>query len=687
MCGVVGIFLGAHAADPGRLAAIRAMAATVRHRGPDAEGFWSDFDAGVALGHRRLAIVDLSEAGHQPMLSHDERLVVTFNGEIYNFAELRRELEGHGYRFRGYSDTEVMLAAFEYFGIEPALRRFAGMFALAVWDRRDRVLHLMRDRLGKKPLYIAFDRGALLFASELKAIRAFPGFQARVDAAALAMVLRRGWVPDRHCIWENVFKLPPGTILSIRADDLRTGGIDSLRSQVRNWWSLAEVAEKGQRNPPKLRPADLERELDRLLRIVVRERMVADVPLGAFLSGGIDSSTIVALMQVQSPRPVRTFTVGFSEASYDEAAHAARIAHYFGTEHTEFRLTPAEALAAIPELPEVWDEPFADESQIPTLLLSRLARRHVTVALSGDGGDECFGGYARHFLLARMAGPISLPAASRRMAASGLRLFSPTLWQRLLGATPLSRAFRATLSDTSVQRLARLLAANDEHDLYERLITSDEISVMSEPSPAPAAEPVPPLRDIIARIIYRDMTEYLPGDVLVKLDRASMAASLEARCPFLDHRMVEFAWRVPTALKVRRGQGKWLLRRVLHRYLPKKLFERPKQGFNVPIGAWLRGPLHDWARDLLDAPRIRRDGFLDPDKVENCWREHLSGQVDRARELWAILMVQAWLEAMRRPPSGIPVAPMGEPAIVPALAMTRGRRRYHAIQQRVGSFN
>ena len=509
-----------------------------------------------------------------------------------------------------------------------------------------------------------------------------------MDAAALAMVLHRGWVPEAHCIWENVFKLPAGAMLSVRADDLHRGGVESLRTQVRNWWSLAEVAENGQRTPPKLRSADFERELDRLLRIVVRERMVADVPLGAFLSGGIDSSTIVALMQVQSPRPVRTFTVGFSEAPYDEAAHASRIAHYFETDHTEFRLTPAEALAAIPELPQVWDEPFADESQIPTLLLSRLARQHVTVALSGDGGDECFGGYARHFLLARMAGPISLPAASRRMAASGMLLFSPTLWQRLLAATPLSRAFRATLSETSVQRLARLLAANDEHDLYERLITSDGISVMSENSAAAApAERVPPLPDLISRIIYRDMTEYLPGDVLVKLDRASMAASLEARCPFLDHRMIEFAWRVPTRLKVHGGQGKWLLRRVLHRYLPKNLFERPKQGFNVPIGAWLRGPLHDWARDLLDAARIRRDGFLDPDKVESCWREHLSGQVERARELWAILMVQAWLEAMRSPPSILPIASMSEPAMSSESAMTRGRKGHAAIQQRAGSFN
>src|SRR3984893_7147336 len=355
MCGIVGIFLAPHAADSRRLAAIEAMAAVLRHRGPNGGGTWIDRDAGLALGHRRLAIVDLSEAGSQPMLSHGEGLVMTFNGEIYNFADLRRELEAVGHRFRGHSDSEVMLAAFETFGIESALRRFAGMFALGLWDRSQRVLHLVRDRLGKKPLYVAFDRGALLFASELKAIRAFPGFQPTVDSAALAMVLRRGWVPDQHCIWEGVFKLPPGTMLSVCPDDLRMGGSEELRNRIRTWWSLAEIAEIGQQRPLELKVPELEGELDRLLRTVVRQRMVADVPLGAFLSGGIDSSTVVALMQVQSPRPIRTFTIGFGEASYDEALHASSVARHFGTEHTEFRLTPAEALDVIPKLPEVWD--------------------------------------------------------------------------------------------------------------------------------------------------------------------------------------------------------------------------------------------------------------------------------------------------------------------------------------------
>jgi asparagine synthase (glutamine-hydrolysing) len=676
MCGIVGILLAPHAADPRRLAAIEAMAATLRHRGPDGGGTWMDRDAGLALGHRRLAIVDLSEAGHQPMLSRGKDLVMTFNGEIYNFVDLRRELEAVGHRFRGHSDSEVMLAAFERLGIESALKRFAGMFALGLWDRKQRVLHLVRDRLGKKPLYVAFDRGALLFASELKAIRAFPGFQPTVDSAALAMVLRRGWVPDQHCIWEGVFKLPPGTMLSVCPDDLRMGGSEELRKRIRIWWSLAEIAEIGQQRPLELDVPELEGELDRLLRTVVRQRMVADVPLGAFLSGGIDSSTVVALMQMQSPRPVRTFTIGFSEASYDEAFHASRVANHFGTEHTEFRLTPAETLDVIPKLPEVWDEPFADESQIPTLLLSRLARQHVTVALSGDGGDECFGGYARHFIRARLAGVFGLPLSSRRLVASALQMLSPARWQSLLRASRLPGALRPTLNGANLHRFAHLLGAADEGEFYDQLITFDPTPVTSKPATA-TTDFVPPLRDAIGRLLYRDMAGYLPGDILVKLDRASMAASLEARCPFLDHRVVEFAWRLPTAVKVRRGQGKWLLRRVLRRYLPKALFQRPKQGFDVPIGAWLKGPLRDWARDLLDESRIRREGLLDARQVESCWQEHLSGRRDRARELWAVLMVQAWLDAMREP-----IAPAPSSSVMPEAAAVAGG----ALAQRTQDF-
>lgn len=664
MCGIAGILLAPHRADPRRLAAVKAMTATLHHRGPDGSGMWIDGDAGIALGHRRLAIVDLSEAGHQPMVSHGGGLVMTYNGEVYNSAGLRSELEALGHRFRGHSDTEVMLAAFESLGIEPALRRFAGMFALAVWDRRSRVLHLIRDRLGKKPLYVTLVGGALLFASELKALLAFPGFRPTVDTNALAMVLRHGWVPDRQCVWQGVFKLPPGTMLSLCVEDLEAGSPARLQERVHDWWSLAEVAEQGQQHLLDLTETGFETELDRLLRLAVGERMVADVPLGAFLSGGIDSSTVVAMMQAQSSRPVRTFTIGYQEAQYDEADDAARVAQHLGTEHTEFRLTPAETCAVIPELPRIWDEPFADESQIPTLLVARLARRYVTVALSGDGGDESFGGYTRHVMAPRLAFLFGLPLRPRRAAAAALSMLSPEAQERLLRALPLPAALRRRLSGHDFRKFVQLLDVTNECDLYERLTSLGAASVSAAPRASSGAPP-PPLRDLAARLMCRDMAGYLPGDILVKLDRASMAVSLEARCPLLDHRVIEFAWRLPTSLKIRDGKGKWLLRRVLRRYLPEPLFERPKHGFNVPIGAWLKGPLRDWAEELLAKPRLRGEGFLDPERIHACWHEHSSGRRDRTYELWAILMVEAWAEAMARPDTKPP-----EAAVTAAVSTT-----------------
>ncbi len=647
MCGIVGILLFPNASNPRRLAAVEGMADALHHRGPDSGSVWMDREAGLAFGHRRLAIVDLSEAGRQPMFSASERLVMTYNGEIYNFGELRKELEEKGHSFRGHSDSEVMLESFERYGIEASLTRLAGMFAIGLWDREERVLHLIRDRMGKKPLYVALTDGALLFASELKAFRAFPGFAPRIDARTLAMVLRRGWAADERCIFEGVFKLPPGSMLSLRADELAATGAAGLRQRARQWWSLAQVAEDGQRRQLTLDPRELESELDELLRQVVRQRMVADVPLGAFLSGGIDSSAVVALMQAQSSRPVRTFTIGFCESHYDEAHHATRVARHLGTEHTEFNLTADKALAVIPELPRIWDEPFADESQIPTLLLSRLARQHVTVALSGDGGDECFGGYARHFMLSRLAPAFRAPTMLRRLAGRALTLLSAQTMDGLLETLPVSARLRRLLRSDSLQKIARVLDVSDERELYERLIGAGTLSSGSSLERELADESiheVPALPDAVGRLIYRDMVGYLPGDILVKLDRATMAASLEGRCPFLDHRLVEFAWRLPTSVKVRNGEGKWLLRQVLRRYLPEALFERPKQGFNVPIGAWLSGPLRDWAQDLLDRSRIQGSGFFDADRVEACWREHLSGRRDRASELWAVLMVQAWLD-------------------------------------------
>ena len=637
------------------------MTATLRHRGPDGDGVWLDRDGGVALGHRRLAIVDLSEAGHQPMLSSSERLAMTFNGEIYNFAGLRLELEAKGHRFRGSSDTEVMLAAFESFGVGASLKQFSGMFAAAVWDRKFRVLHLVRDRMGKKPLYIALADGALLFASELKAILAYPGFRPAVDTQALAMLLRQGWIPDQHCIWKDVFKLPPGSMLSVQAEDLENASVETLRSKAWHWWSLAAVAQDGQANPLDLGKSELDSELDELLRSAVRRRMVADVPLGAFLSGGIDSSTVVALMQAQSSRPIRTFTIGFREAEYDEAAHASEVARHLGTEHTEFRVTPAEVRAVIPELPLVWDEPFADESQIPTLLLSRLARQHVTVALSGDGGDECFGGYARHFTLARLAALFRMPVGVRRLAASALLGLTPQAWQEIARILRLPATLRPALAGGSLRKFARALAAANDQERYTQLTTFGSTPASLDPG-IDAPWEIPRLSNAVDQLIYRDMAGYLTGDILVKLDRATMAAGLEGRCPFLDDRVIEFAWRLPTETKIRNGQGKLPLRRLLRRYLPEALFERPKQGFNVPIGEWLTGPLRGWAEELLDGARIRREGLLHSGGVQACWQQHLSGRSDRSGELWAILMVQAWLDSARESKLPLPAFRTGQAA-------------------------
>ncbi len=654
MCGIAGIFLHPEKSDPRKLATIAQLTATLQHRGPDASGTWIDAEGGIALGHRRLSIVDLSEAGKQPMLSRDKNLVMSFNGEVYNFAELRRTLEKSHHRFRGHSDSEVMLAAFESFGIEASLPQFSGMFALGVWDRRARTLHLMRDRMGKKPLYIAIVPGGIVFASELKAIRAYPGFEPRVDRNAIAMVLQHGFIPDHSCIWEGVFKLPPGSILSVTADDVATGSLPHLRRQVRRWWQLAATAEVGQQNRLTESPANLEAELDQLLRDAVQQRMKADVPFGVFLSGGIDSSMIAALMQAQSQRPIRSFTIGFAESSYDEAHHAAMVARHFGMEHTEFRVTPDEALAVIPDIPQVWGEPFADESQIPTLLLSRLARQHVTVALSGDGGDECFGGYSRHIAMARLGLLFKMPARLRHMMASAFHMQSPETWEKWFGSLPLSEDMHALLIEDNLDKLARVLNVTDDGELYHRLMNFSRGSQTASFGLL-EHEDIPDLPDAASRIMYCDMASYLVGDILVKLDRATMAASLEARSPFLDHHVVEFAWRLPTALKVRNGQGKWLLRQVLRRYLPEYLFERPKQGFNVPIGFWLRGPLRDWAQGLLDMRRIRDDGLIDSRSVQACWQEHLTGQRDRARYLWSVLMVQSWLDANRHASPSQPV--------------------------------
>lgn len=645
MCGIAGIFQASNTSRPADLGSIREMTARLRHRGPDAEGFWRDRDAGIALGHRRLAIVDLTDAGRQPMLSESGRFVITYNGEIYNHLSLRRELEGLGQRFVGGSDTEVLLAMIERWGLDTALSRSNGMFAIGLWDRRSRILHLARDRMGKKPLYVATTPDAAVFASELKAIAAFPGFRPEINSSAVTEFLAQGWLSDQNCIWRNVFKLPPGRILSFGSGDvpfLRDTAL--MRARTRAWWSLTDVARNGREAPASADEPELVSQLDDLLRQAVGERMVADVPVGLFLSGGLDSSTVVALMQSQSTRPVRTFTIGFGEPTFDEAANAASVARHLGTDHTELRLTPADARAVIPELPCVWDEPFADESQIPTLLLSRLARRDVTVALSGDGGDECFGGYSRHLLTSRLAPLLNSGRPIRRTAATGLRLLARGLREDVANALPLPNHLRRMIQGDRINRLAQLFGGNDADEMYRKTMLLSELQLSPEPNVSDGGK-IPPLNDLLSDFIVRDMIGYLPGDILVKLDRASMSIGLEARCPLLDHRVVEFSWRLPNSAKVRRGQGKWILRQVLSRYVPRHLIDRPKQGFDVPIGAWLKGPLRSWAADLLSDSSLRRQELLDAPRVQSCWLDHLSGRRDHSRTLWAVLMLQSWLDA------------------------------------------
>jgi asparagine synthase (glutamine-hydrolysing) len=648
MCGITGILLSPEQFDAKLLEEIGPMTSSLRHRGPDGQGLWMDRDAGIAFGHRRLAIVDLSSTGQQPMRSASGRYMISFNGEIYNFRQLRDELESAGCQFRGTGDTEVLLCAVELWGLEAALNRFAGMFAFALWDLKTRTLHLARDRMGKKPLYVALAGGALVFASELKALRRFPPFVAELNLEAAVSMLSKGWVPDQACIWRNAFKLPPGSVLSVKSSDLaESSNADSLAERVSHWWSLADIAKTGRTHQLVGSDDDLTDQLDDLLRLAVRERMIADVPLGGFLSGGVDSSAVVALMQVQSRTPVRTFTIAFGEGGFDESGYAAEVARHLGTDHTQLRLSPEAAREVIPELPRIWDEPFADESQMPSLLVARLASQHVTVALSGDGGDECFAGYGRHFMAEWLTRQQSLPLVVRQTMATGLSLLARGAREDILRRLPLGPIMRHMLRSDRLNRMSGLIGARHEDDLYQRLVRSPTAS-LTHGQPRPMCE-IPKLDGLLSRLLYDDMASYLPGDILVKLDRSTMAYGLEGRCPLLDHRVVEYAWRLPSRAKVRDGKGKWILRNLLRRYLPDRLIERPKQGFDVPISIWLRGPLRNWATDLLADIRHEGDEVLDSAKVDRCWRDHMSGQ-DRSRELWSALMFQAWRNESRKTP-------------------------------------
>jgi asparagine synthase (glutamine-hydrolysing) len=646
MCGIVG-FLGLADQGATTLAEIaERMSTCLAHRGPDDAGVWVDERAGLGLGHRRLSILDLSPTGHQPMFSHGGRYVITFNGEIYNYLDVRRELEvsGSAPQWRGHSDTEVFLAAIAHWGLGAALERVNGMFAFALWDREERTLHIARDRLGEKPLYYGWVNGSFLFSSELKALRVHPHWKGVIDRGALTLFLRYGYVPSPYSIYQGIQKLTPGTFLSVREDG---------SSQETSYWSARDIAERGQSEPFAGTEVEAVDILERLLSKAVAGQMVADVPLGAFLSGGIDSSTIVALMQAQSNRPVQTFTIGFRKAGYDEAEYAKAVARHLNTNHTELYVTPAEARDTIPRLPELYDEPFADSSQIPTFLVAQLARQKVTVSLSGDGGDELFGGYNRHFLGRGLwAGLRRVPRGLRNVAASAITTVSPADWDRILAPFLMLAPghYRYGNPGEKLHKLALVLGARDPDEIYLGLTSqwkrpSSVVCNGTEPETALTnGARWAALSDFAQRMMFLDLIGYLPDDILVKVDRAAMGVSLESRVPMLDRHVVEFAWQVPLSMKIRGGQGKWLLRQLLYRYVPRDLVERPKSGFDGPIGDWLRGPLRDWAESLLAEARLRSEGFFDPTLIRNRWNEHLSGRRDWQESLWTVMMFQAWLE-------------------------------------------
>jgi asparagine synthase (glutamine-hydrolysing) len=630
------------------------MAEPLAHRGPDDRGVWCDAATGVALGHRRLAVVDLSPAGHQPMVSRDGRWVIVYNGECYNTAELGSELVGRGARLRGHCDTEVVVEAVAHWGLLPALERLNAMFALALWDRRERVLHLARDRMGEKPLYYAVIGRAVLFGSELRALRAHPGFVAEVDRRALALFLRYSYVPAPHTILAGARKLPAGTLLSLRA------GQGGWPEPVR-WWDFAEAAVRAgaQRRARPQDQGEAVEQMEELLGDAVARRMVADVAVGSFLSGGIDSSLVSALAQARGSGTVRTFTVGFGGEGLDEAEHAAAVARHLGTDHTQIDLSPGEALAGVPDLAACWDEPFADPSELPTLLVCRAARASVTVAVTGDGGDEVFGGYNRYTMgTAAWRRLRRVPPGLRRAGGTALLGVPPAVWDRA-GAASSRLAPRSAPPDlgTKAHKLARLLPAGSLADVYTSLVSAwdDPASVvlgMNDLAPDPSypaersgAAGGPELDDPAETMMAWDTLGTLPDEMLTKVDRASMAVSLEARVPLLDYRVVEAAWALPAGQRIAGGQGKQVLRQVLDRYVPRALLDRPKTGFDPPIGAWLRGPLRGWAEELLDERRLRAEGWLDPAVVRARWAEHLSGRRRWDYPLWAVLVFEAWLDA------------------------------------------
>ena len=645
MCGIAG-YVGPVAASEAATTVLKAMTDAISYRGPDDYGAWVDAALGVGLAHRRLSIVDLSPAGHQPMVSASGRFVIVYNGEIYNHSALGKELleSDAALTFVGHSDTEIMLAAFERWGVIGALQRFNGMFAFALFDRQERRLHLSRDRIGEKPLYYTTMNGSFVFGSELKALKRHPVWRSEIDPEGLLALLRYGYVRGDKSIYLDVFKVQPGTCVTLNLED------DRLSISSEQYWSAAEVIDAGLARPLAVGDDEALAQLEDLLTDAVKLRMVADVPLGAFLSGGIDSSTVVALMQRVSSRPVRTFSIGFGEKRFNEADSARAVARFLGTDHTELYVTPRDCLDVIPKLPSMYDEPFADSSQIPTYLVSRLARQHVTVSLSGDGGDELFCGYERYGIVDNLSrGLERMPRVLRMAAAAGIRAVPMAAWD-ILGS-PLPERISAGRTGDRVYKLAELFRLDRFSEIFDSVLKLWQApeEILAHP---PLAHGFGNEHEVLhttgsryEQMMAFDLRTYLPGDILVKMDRASMAVSLEARIPLLDHRIVEYAWRLPMTFKRRNGVSKWLLRRLLHTLIPRELVERPKQGFGVPIELWLRGELREWTLDLLAPETIKRDGFFNASAISRYLEEHISGRRSWAAQLWAVLMFQAWLHA------------------------------------------
>jgi asparagine synthase (glutamine-hydrolysing) len=622
----------------------------MRHRGPDDEGIWLDTDSGIGLAHARLAILDVSPAGRQPMESSSGRYVIVFNGEIYNHQTLRRELEqsSRAPTWRGHSDTETLLAGFEAWGVVATLKRAEGMFAIGLWDRRDRVLSLARDRIGEKPLYYGQQKGAFLFGSELRSLRAHPAFHAPIDRGAITLLLRHNYIPAPYSIYEGIHKLEPGCVATVT--------VGSRPPIIERFWDFREIVTRGAREPFQGSEREAIAELERELKRAISQQMVADVPLGAFLSGGVDSSLIVALMQELGSRPVKTFTIGFHNDEFNEAPFAEQVARHIGTEHTSLYVTPEEALSVVPRLPRLFSEPFADSSQIPTFLVSQLARSEVTVSLSGDAGDELFGGYNRYALAdATWRRVAAIPRPGRRAVSSMLTALSPGRWNALVG--PMQSWLPAGMAQAQVgdkiHKAAGVLSSRSQAELYTRLVSHwtspadvviggyEPTTILTDVSRQPHAD------GFVEQMMALDTLSYLPDDILVKVDRAAMGVSLETRVPLLDHRVVELAWRLPLRYKLRGGVTKRPLREILYRRVPQRLIERPKRGFGIPLADWLRGPLREWAEDLLSVQRLSGDGYLNPAPIRQLWMEHLSETRNWQYHLWDILVFQEWLIEQR----------------------------------------